>query len=327
MKTVYIMKHKKEEVRMKSRSGGIFTALSDWVLEQNGVVYGCMLNDKFEAIHERAETKLQRDKFCGSKYVQSRMGNILKQVEKDLKDSRIVLFSGTACQIAGLKAYLLYKKIQIEHIFFIDIICHGVPSPMVWNDYLRYMERKYHGNIKAVDFRNKWKYGWKEHIETIWIQDKEYNHRIYTKLFCDHNILRESCYYCPYKSLERIADITIGDAWGIHIADADFDDNKGVSLILVISKKGEKLLNEVKPHCDMLECKIENYMQPALKHPFKRPEKREQFWDDYNKLSFEKIVQKYGKSSWKTKIKKVKKYIPFKYLIHNYQKRKGKRSE
>lgn len=289
IRNTYIVKQKDMNSRMKSRSGGIFAAVSDKVLESGGVVYGCALDEKFNAYHRRAVTKEERDLFRGSKYVQSDMKEAMKQALEDLKDGKIVLFSGTPCQIAGMKA--ICPEMYRDNLLCMDIVCHGVPSPAVWNDYKNYMEKKYHGKITAVDFRNKRKHGWWEHVESVKIHGLEIDSQIYKKLFYEHNILRECCYNCPYKNLERKGDISIADAWGIAQAAPEFDDNHGVSLVLVNNEKGQKWMEKTLVDCDYQVCNIEDYMQDPFKHSFKPAENYEEFWKDYFEKDFADIIK------------------------------------
>ena len=135
---VYAVKHRDEETRAASRSGGVFTALSDKIYEENGVVYGCVLTKEFSAAHVRAESKETRDLMRGSKYIQSRLGDTFISVKKDLEDGKKVLFSGTSCQIAGLKKFLVK---EYENLLCMDIVCHGVPSPAVWKKYFEWLEK------------------------------------------------------------------------------------------------------------------------------------------------------------------------------------------
>ena len=136
---VYALKHKSVDVIDKSQSGGAFTALSDVILERKGVIYGCILSENLEAIHVRADNKIGRNKMRGSKYVQSNIGDTYKLVEKDLRSGREVLFSGTSCQVAGLRGYL---KTEYDNLFCVDIVCHGVPSPLVWDRYIKWQEKR-----------------------------------------------------------------------------------------------------------------------------------------------------------------------------------------
>ena len=162
---VYAARHKNIHEIETSRSGAAFIALSDWILDSGGVVYGAGYADHFRVIHKKATTKEERDEFKGSKYVQSDMNTVFRQVKDDLKKGLLVLFTGTPCQTAGLNSYL-GKKLR-KNLFLVDIICHGVPSPYIWNDYLTYVENKYQSRIVKVDFRNKIN-GWSSaHIETF----------------------------------------------------------------------------------------------------------------------------------------------------------------
>lgn len=297
----YIVKQKNLESRMKSRSGGVFAAVSDLILEAGGVVYGCALDEQFQAYHGRAETKEERDRFRGSKYVQSDMRDAMKQAIADLKAGRWVLFSGTPCQIAGFQAACppaLYEK-----LLCMDIVCHGVPSPKVWDDYRAYMQKKYHGKITAVDFRNKRKHGWWEHIESVKIHGLEIDSQIYQKLFYEHNILRDCCYSCPYKNLERKGDISLADAWGIAQAAPDFDDNRGISLVLCSTKKGNDWLKRAFESCDYRLCDINDYMQEPLICSFQRPENYEAFWNEYLKRDFSEIIKDRYEDSAKQRLK------------------------
>ena len=289
---VYAVKHKDEETRAASRSGGIFTALSDEMLEKHGVVYGCVLNENFDAVHVRAENTEDRNCMRGSKYIQSKLGDTFKNVKLDLERGKVVLFSGTSCQVAGLKAYL---QKEYENLLCVDIVCHGVPSTKVWHEYLDWQEKKNSSKITGVDFRNKKDFGWRAHMETLYFENgKIESSGVFRTLFYGHNVLRPSCYECPYKSMMHPGDITIADYWGVEKAAPEFDDNKGVSLVLVNNETGEKILDEVKDKLIWKETRIEDSLQPPLKAPFPKPETREQFWRDFENKDFSYIAKKYG---------------------------------
>lgn len=304
----YIVKHKDIDVRMASRSGGIFTALSDIVIDYGGLIYGCSLDKDYSAIHKRIEGKEERNMFRQSKYIQSDLKNVFQSVKTDLLNKKTVLFSGTSCQVDGLKKYCAH--VDTDQLYCVDIVCHGVPSPYIWKAYLDYMSRKYHGVIQAVDFRNKRKYGWAEHIETLNIAGNNYDRTIFTKLFYKHDILRPSCYQCPYKDILHPGDITIADAWGVEVSDADFNDNKGVSLTLVNSEKGLGLFKKALPDCEFREVNLKNYMQQPLRKPFPKPAERDKFWSDYKSLIFAKIIHMYTNDPLYKKIgSKLKKIV------------------
>lgn len=289
---VYAVRHKDDNVRMSSRSGGIFTALSDIVLENKGVVYGCVLNDEFQAEHFRAETRQERDRMRGSKYIQSNVGDTFGAVKKDLNNGKQVLFSGTSCQIAGLKLYL---KRDYDNLLCIDIVCHGVASPLIWKKYLEWQKEKNKDYISAVDFRNKKEFGWRAHVESLAFHSGKVLHsKIFTSMFYEHSALRPCCFRCPFKSVMHPGDITIADYWGIEKAAPEFDDDKGVSLVLVNNTKGTEWFDLCKNTVVWKETCLKDSMQPPLERPFDEPADREKFWSDYYNLSFERFLKKHG---------------------------------
>lgn len=299
---VYAVQHKNEEVRAASRSGGIFTALSDDIFDQKGVVYGCVLTDDFKAIHFRADSKDGRDRMRGSKYIQSSMGDIYKSVRNDLLVDRKVLFSGTSCQVAGLKSFL---GKEYSNLLCIDLVCHGVSSPAVWKKYLKWQEKKMHGKTIAVDFRNKKDFGWRDHKEKICMDNGQtVNSNVFTSIFYSHLALRPCCYECPYKAIMHPGDITIADYWGIEKAAPEFDDNKGVSLVLVNGEVGEKAFDMVKGAIRWKQTRIEDSMQASFKAPYPRPTNRDEFWNDFSNKDFDFISRKYGGAGVMNKIKR-----------------------
>lgn len=298
---VYAVQHKSETVRAASRSGGIFTAVSDWVIKQDGAVYGCVLDESFRAVHIRAVCAEDRDRMRGSKYTQSKLGDTYKNVRKDLINRRIVLFTGTSCQVAGLKQYL---GKEYENLLCVDIVCHGVPSPKVWGEYLHWQEEKNMSKVLKVDFRNKTDFGWRAHKETLTFENgKSVSGNVFTTLFYGHSILRPSCYECPYKSVMHPGDITIADYWRIEKAAPELDDNKGVSLVLVNNENGEKIFDLIKEDVIWKETRIEDSMQPPLKAPFPEPKERKDFWSDLHNRPFQYVAKKYGDYGIGNKVK------------------------
>ena len=160
----YAARHKDMTEVESSRSGAAFIAISDYILKQGGVVYGVGYTEHFRVVHKRATTKMERDEFKGSKYVQSDMNTVFRQVKEDLKNGLIVLFSGTPCQTSGLASYI--GKRMRENLYLVDIVCHGVPSPYLWKDYIAYLEKKQGSEICWVNFRDKQQFGWSAHHET-----------------------------------------------------------------------------------------------------------------------------------------------------------------
>lgn len=306
-KQAYAVKHKNEAVRAASRSGGVFTALTDAVLDAGGVVYGCALDEHFEAEHRRAATREERDAFRGSKYVQSRMGDTYLQVKADLENGTPVLFSGTPCQVDGLLSFLQAAHVDRTQLITLDILCHGVPSPRVWRDYLQYASNG--RTVKSVDFRDKTRFGWRDSVDTMVFQEGETrSSKNYNTLFYGHNTLRESCFVCPYKTTQRTSDITIGDYWGIEKLDASLDDDKGVSLVLLNTPHGEALWNSCKGNLLVEEFPLALSLQPVLRGNFPPPAERRTFWADYARLPFAEVLQKYTappKSTTKQRVRRL----------------------
>lgn len=244
--TSYIGYNNNQDVRRNSSSGGMFTSIAESVIANGGVVFGAAFNDVFEIEHIKVETIEELSKLRGSKYVQSKIGDTYKQTKDLITAGKKVLFTGTPCQIEGLYSYL-GKDIN-DNLFTQDIICHGVPSPNVWNEYLKY--RANGADIKDVSFRNK-KYGWHYFSMMIKTDKKRYTKRLdedlFIKLFLDNTILRPSCYACKFKKEVRISDFTLADCWRPNTVKSQLkDDDKGLSMIFVNTEKGKKLFEEIK---------------------------------------------------------------------------------
>lgn len=242
--------------RLASSSGGIFTMLAKYVLAQEGVIYGVAFDDAFMPQYVRIDHVDELFKLQGSKYVQSRMGTVYLQVRKDLHIGKIVLFSGVACQVAGLKSFL---KKEYENLYTIDVLCHGVPSPLVWEKYINWQRKVYNSEPRQILFRKK-DTGWKNYSIEIQFQNnsvyqKTFREDIYMQFFLKEICLRPSCHACHFKKLERPSDITLGDSWGVDRYMPELDDDKGTSLILVHTQTGEEMLEQILPH--MKYCKVD----------------------------------------------------------------------
>ncbi len=299
---VYAVRHRDLDVRMASRSGGIFTALTDEWLAAGGVIYGCVLDEHFQAYHMRTESAADRDRMRGSKYIQSDLGDIFRNVREDLKSGREVLFSGTSCQVAGLRRFLNGNP---ENLFCVDIVCHGVPSPAAWKKYLQWQEEKRGLKAVSVDFRNKRDFGWKDHVESIYFSDgSRTDSTVFKNLFYGHWILRPSCFSCPYKDVMHPGDITIADYWGIDKAAPGFSDNKGVSLVLVNTPEGDVMFRKVSDALDFRETDLALSMQPPLQAPFPEPADRYRFWNEFYSKPFGYLARKYGTESAAVRLKK-----------------------
>lgn len=237
----------KENIRLMSSSGGIFSALADYVLTNNGVVYGAAFDVNFEVSHSRITDKSDLNKLRGSKYVQSDCTGIYKQCRNDLNDEKLVLFTGTPCQVEALKKFLIK---EYENLITIDLACHGVPSRLVWRKYVKRISAINKLPIKNINFRVKDK-SWKRYSIRFSFDDnttyiKDVNQEPFMIGFLQNLYLRPSCYQCQFKSIERVSDITIADFWGVENNYPELDDDKGISLIIIHSNQGTKLLKAIK---------------------------------------------------------------------------------
>lgn len=300
-------KNKNLSERKQSQSGGAFYVLAKHVLAQNGIVYGAVTGEDFIVRHARASTEDESMAFRGSKYVQSDLGDIFSSVKQDLQAGSLVLFSGTPCQVAGLKAFLIK---DYDNLILVDLICHGVPSPMVWRDYMNWQQKRFKkGVVSKPNFRDK-AYFWGSHHETFLVDNKKIVYNIYTKIFYSHNTHRKCCFSCIFTNTERLSDFTVGDCWGIENFNLAFKDNDGVSTVLVNSEKGKRIWEEVKDKFEYFQCKVDDLTprNPQLVKPIELPASRQQFWEDYQK-GFSFIAKKYGGHNLKGRIKKVIKRV------------------
>lgn len=301
-KNCYAVKHKDGKIRAASRSGGIFTALSDLVLDEGGVVYGCVLSEDFsKAEHIRATTKEDRNRMRGSKYIPSDIHDCYKKCGEDLKDGKSVLFSGTPCQIEALNCYLEVKKIDTSKLLRLDILCHTVASPLVWKKFLEWRGNGKH--IDSADFRDKGRFGWAHHEETVTVDGKAYSSRIFASLFGKNLTSPACCSECRFKSVERPSDITLGDYWGIDNLDREFNDNKGVSLVLINTDKGTEYFENCGDCIEKKQFDLFDSMQPAFEKSIRIPENQNEFFSDLNSGGFDAVIDKYIKTREKLYIR------------------------
>ena len=289
---IYLARHKKLTEVENSRSGAIFVALSDFVLKYGGVVYGAAFDNVDRVVHKRATSYNERDAFRGSKYVQSDVRGIFLQVKNDLKNGKMVLFSGTPCQVSGLSSYLELLKVNTANLILIDVICHGVPSQKYWRDFLSYLSRKEKSEIVAASFRDKRIHGWASHRESIVFEDGR--QVSYERAFYDDILLRRSCSRCPYASMVRTSDISIGDYWGWERVDAQINkDDKGVNLVLLNTLKGESIFSEIKSQIYYIESDELKCVQPNLLYPTPSHHLQDSFEKDYLTYGFQFAYKKY----------------------------------
>lgn len=311
----YACSLKDDEIRMSSSSGAVFSALASYVFSKKGIVYGvAMTEDCYSAEFISVTDEKGLIKLRGSKYLQAKVGNTYKRVRSDLLDGNIVLFTGTGCQISGLKYYL---GKEYDNLICVDVICHGAPSPALWKKYVQHQEDKNDGKLKYVNFRCKdqgWTdFGMKEamaslpenHIRQSFISK---NTDPYMQMFLRDYCLRPSCYECPAKK-EKRSDISIADFWGIQRVAPDLNDDKGTSLVLIRTLKGKDVFDKILIQFRYQEVSYKDGVSgnKAEYRSAIRPSQRDSFFVDMERLSFEELSKVYAapiKVSAKTRIKR-----------------------
>ncbi len=290
----------RDKERLKrSASGGAFWAVAEWVIRKGGCVFGCVWDTDMNPIHTCAETIDQLTPMQGSKYVQSNVGDIYKQVKKKLDENRYVLFSGTPCQVAALRSIL--KNTNYEKLFTIDLVCHGVPNNKFFHQYLGLLEKQYNGKIVDFHFRHKrpdWLNG------CIWIKLKKNKKYItkelfhiespYFKMFSLRNqSCRLSCSECKYSCSKRVGDLTIGDFWGFQKLDIDLQYQGGLSCLLVNDAKIYPLIDEI--NMNLQEVSVDSIIQgnAQLRHPFQKDDKWDYVMESSSNAEFEQLAKEY----------------------------------
>ena len=303
----YVVQQKDAVVLRNSTSGGFFTAISKWAIAQGGVVFGAAFGDDMELRHSYVETVEDCKKFRGSKYVQSLIGDSYSQAKNFLAQGRIVIFSGTPCQIAGLYHFLRGRK--YEGSATVDLVCHGTPSPLLLRKYLAY-----HSSLagsKAVNYRSRDKYyGYNYSTATIWFDDKskEYHKgkdsdmmlRFYFNDLCS----RSSCYQCHFKTINRVSDITIFDCWDAPSVSPEFSA-KGATNVFIHTEHGKKVFDKIKNDFIWHKSEIDSIIKRdgvMIKHYVKPNKLRDEFFKDLNKMPLNNMEKKYLDCSMKRKI-------------------------
>ena len=292
---VYAAYAKNTEIRKQSSSGGIFSVLAQHVLRQNGVIYGAAYDENLKVVHTGARTEKELLRLRGSKYVQSFIPeNLFVKIKKELDSGTMVLFSGTPCQVAGLKLFL---SKEYENLFLVDLLCHGVPSPRVFKEHVSAYERKYKKKITDYSFRNKqfsWQYyntsiKWNDMTETA----LPYLNDHYMKIFLhqDHPFLRNSCYHCQYAEATRCSDITIGDFWGFEQTGHMKNTDQGISCVICNTSKGDKFYRQTvdkqiwEPRKLFEVARANGNLRQPCNYSAKT---RDRFWNDFINLGWEK---------------------------------------
>lgn len=273
--------------RISSSSGGIFVMLAKIVLQKKGVVFGARFDDNWEVVHSFIKDEKDLPLLMGSKYVQSSIGNSFKQVKIFLCEGKEVLFSGTPCQVAGLKNYL---REQYDNLLTVEVVCHGVPSPRVWRSYLK--DKFDVSQISHISFRDK-STGWLDFSLKIEQNGKQtfvepMSRNIYMKAFLRDLSLRPSCYNCPSKSGKSHADIALADFWGHQLINPSEFDNMGTSLVLAYTDKGKNLISNL-GCAEKADLQYAKKFNTAINCSVYKNEYVELFWREFINHGFKNI--------------------------------------
>ena len=294
--TAYAAINSNEVIRKESSSGGVFTLLAEDVLARGGVVFGAAVTEQMRIAHIPVERAEQLHRLRGSKYVRSHLGDSYKKAEEYLKAGRPVLFTGTPCQIAGLKAYL---KCDYDNLLCQDLICHGAPMADVWEKYVQYRQQQAGAEAIAVNFRDK-STGWEDYSISMTFE----NGAVYKRLFCDDPYMKaflkdlslgKSCYRCAFKGMQRQADITLADFWGVKNVYPQMYDGKGTSAVFAHTEKGMEALERIKPQMQLCPVDPEAIVarNPAMIRSVAEPKTRAVFLKEISADDFAAVVGKY----------------------------------
>ena len=320
--SMYAVQNRDEKIRRESTSGGAFSLIADWVLDRDGVVIGAAFDSGFRVIHCAEDQRKQISRFRGSKYVQSHTGYIYKETRKYLRDGKWVCFSGTPCQINGLKKFL---DKEYEKLIAVDLACRGVTSPLFLEKYLHYLKEKEGAEITDVSFREKY-YGYGFSTMKVGFSNgacvrSGMETNIFLRSFFLGLNVRESCNACRFKTVERVSDFTLFDGWHAGRFSGDMDDDKGTTICIVQSEKGMKVFNDIRRNCRYAEMPLEQVVKldgRMLVNPVKASPKREEFFRDIHTMSIPEIQQKYYPITLKRKVLSAIKPAVYKAGIFKY---------
>lgn len=286
---------------MESSSGGAFMALAKGFFSKfnNAIVYGCAnINNNIK--HIRIDKYEECYKLQGSKYVMSNLSFIIKELQEDLRSGKVVLFIGTPCQVSSIKKMVANMNNLNDNLYTIDLICHGTNRNNIWEDYLKWLEKKYKSKITNYNFRYK-KQSWGGYPVLVEFENGKkiidnYDSRVLNRMFFKHYSMNYSCYNCKFKRLDREGDITLGDFWGIDKIDKSIDTKNGVSLLRINNKKGNTLFNNIEKDstfCKKVENLKDDFLEEKYAKKIAKPLDFENFNLDYKNKGFEYIIKKY----------------------------------
>lgn len=295
---VYAAWIKNSNIRMQSTSGGLFYAIASYVIDQGGVVFGARWTDDWQVAHDYCLKREDLCKFVGSKYIQSDIGNCYSIVKRFLTEGRSVLFSGTPCQVAGLKTFL---QKTYDNLLCVDLVCHGVPSHAVFKKYLQMIETGHKDKVTDIKLRHKEPLWSSCSVRIAFKRAEPYLSRVqvdpFFAGFTSNVFLRISCYTCPYATVRRQGDLTIADYWGYVPSGWRYTDfDRGCSLVLANSSLGEKTFSAISRMLVYEEKTIEDAIRgnPSLQHPFFKAGNSDAFWQDFRAgMEFTALARKH----------------------------------
>lgn len=298
---------------LSSSSGGIFSAIANYVLERNGLVYGAAFDDRMQLHHISIDSKGALFRLRGSKYLQSSIGTVYKEIRKELRNGRLVYFTGTGCQVAGLKCFLMK---DYENLICSDILCHGTPNQKIFDSVITQLEKKYDGTVIDYKFRDKNIFGWGCSNSTCRIKTKNGLKKInfdsimtsYYNAFISGCMNREVCYKCPFACERRCGDISLGDFWGVQNYITIRNRRDGVSAILINTPRGKRILNEISNELNLIPARLKDIavINETLHHPTPRPDYRNTFFNDFKANPAETIMSFQGNIEKARKIYQIK---------------------
>lgn len=293
-KEVYLAWNKDERIRNDSSSGGVFAAFADAILDKDGVVIGAAYENGFSEIrHIAADNKIEANRLRLSKYVQSSTEDIWKTVRDLIDNRKLVLFAGTPCQISALYSFIGKKA---DNLYTVDLVCRGVPSPILWKEYAAKLEAQYNSNLTYVNYRYKGEYGWTQRkVKFSFGNGESYittrSDDEFAKLFFGNIVMRKSCFDCRYSDKRRIGDITLGDFWALKKEDI-IDKEKGLSMILINNEKGQSIFEMIKDDIEysVARCNDISLNNSGLGFKHKESPLAEKYWDTYSEYGYEQAL-------------------------------------
>ena len=287
------------QTRKNSSSGGFFTHIAQHILDKDGIVFGAAFTPDWQIAHSHIDKTKDIPRFQGSKYLQSNIGDCLKQVKTFLTQGKPVLFSGTPCQIAGLNNFLSATNTNTKNLLTIDLVCHGVPANKIYQQYLDHIQTQHNDTITKINFRHK-PNGWKKfgmhitfHQTTPYFKDITNDPFIIG--FLKNYYLSDACYTCKYANTDRQGDMTIADFWGYQNTPELPDDNTGITLVITNNQKGLSAFKKTLPALNYTEKTYNEAAagNRALNKSASKNRRYDEFWQDWQTYNFEELKEKY----------------------------------